>query len=145
MTEEQPKIHIDAGWKAEARAEKERLAKESEMATAERADRPGPGELPKADFRSLVNMLASQAFMGLGALADPKSGRPVVDLPGSRFAIELLAMMGEKTKGNLDDEESKELTQLLTELRARFVQISEMVAKQNVGDVDAAAAPPGSC
>ena len=144
MTEEQPKIHIDAGWKAEARAEKERLAKESEKATAERVDRPGPGELPKADFRSLVNMLASQAFMGLGALADPKSGRPVVDLPGSRFAIELLAMMGEKTKGNLDDEESKELTQLLTELRARFVQISEMVAKQNVGDVDAAAAPPGS-
>ena len=134
MTEEEPKIQIDTDWKAEAQAEKERLAKkESE---ADPGERPRPGELPKADFRTLVGAVASQAFISLGALGDPKSGRVVVDLPGAKFAIDLLGVLAEKTKGNITEEEAKELTQVLAELRARFVQFTNLVAQQSVAGTE---------
>ncbi|MCZ6736051.1 MAG: DUF1844 domain-containing protein [Planctomycetota bacterium] len=141
MTQEEStsKLHVDTDWKAEARAEKERLAKEEE-AKAERSEPPRAGELPKADFKALVGMLASQAILGLGAMGDPKSGRVVVDLPGARFSIDLLTMLEQRTKGNLTDEEVKELSQILAELRGRFVQISQLVAQQPAVAPEAAAA-----
>ena len=132
-----PKIHVDADWKAEAQAEKERLA-EAEAATGEQPA-TGRGELPPADFKGLVGLLASQAIMGLGAMPD-KSGKGVmIDLDGAKFAIDLLAMIEEKTTGNLDDEESKELNAVLVELRSRFVQITQMLAQQAAGPADNAA------
>ena len=86
-------------------------------------------------------MLASQAILGLGAMGDPKSGRVVVDLPGARFSIDLLTMLEQRTKGNLTDEEVKELSQILAELRGRFVQISQLVAQQPAVAPEAAATP----
>ena len=133
MTSEEPKIQIDSDWKAEAQAEKERLA-EKEQAQAEREPDHRPGELPVPDFRALVGTLASQAIMGLGAVGDPKTGRVVIDLVTSRFSIDLLGVLEEKTKGNISEEEAKELTQTLAELRARFVQISNLVAQQGVAE-----------
>ncbi len=131
-----PKLHIDSDWKTEARAEKARL-ESAEEAKERKGDRPGAGEMPKADMRGLIGVLASQAIMGLGAVGDPKAGKVVVDLPGSQFCIDLLAVLEEKTKGNLSDEEAKELNQILAELRGRFVQISHLIAAQ-------AAAGPGT-
>jgi hypothetical protein len=127
-TDDTPKIHVDSDWKAEAQAEKERLA-EAEMAKAENPT-PERGELPPADFKGLIGLLASQAIMGLGAMPD-KSGKGVmIDLEGSKFAIDLLAMIEEKTSGNLDEDEAKELEAVLTELRSRFVQITQLLAQQ---------------
>jgi hypothetical protein len=140
MTPEEPKIQIDSDWKAEAQAEKERLAKE-EQDKAEREPDRKPGELPQADFRALVGTLASQAIMGLGAIGDQKTGRVVIDLGTSRFAIDLLSVLEEKTKGNISDEEAKELSQTLAELRARFVQISNLVAQQSVAEAQGEAVP----
>ncbi len=138
MSQEEPRIQIDSDWKAEAHAEKECLAAKADAAEADRGERR-PGELPEADFKTLTGVLASQAIMGLGAVGDPKTGRVVVDLPAAKFSIDLLGVLEARTKGNLTEDEAKELTQILTELRARFVQISELVAKQNVG-----AAIPGA-
>ena len=113
MPEDQgaPKLHIDSDWKAEAQREKERLA-EKEKQAKPAAAKPGQpsretGELPPADFKSLIGMLASQAVMGLGAMADPQSGRVIIDLEGARFAIDLLDVLEQKTKGNLSEEEGK--------------------------------------
>ena len=131
------KLHIDSDWKAEAQKEKERLAqKEKEQKV--RAPKPGAGpspeggqqELPEPSFRSLVGMLASQAIMGLGAMADPQTNRVIIDLEGSRFAIDLLEVLEQKTKGNLTEEETKDLQQILAELRSRYVQIANLVARQ---------------
>jgi hypothetical protein len=139
MNQEEPKIQIDSDWKAEAQAEKERLAKQAEATEAQPGKR-GAGEVPPADFQTLIGTLASQAVMGLGAVRDPKTGGVVVDLPGARFAIDLLAVVEEKTKGNLSKQESVDLAQALSELRTRFVQISEAVAGQ-AGAAPAGAAP----
>lgn len=129
MADETPKIHVDTDWKAQAQAEKERLAAQEQQKAAERGE-AGREKLPPADFRTLVGTLASQAIMGLGAMGDPKSGRVMIDLDGSKFAIDLLGVLEEKTEGNLSDEESKELSQVLVELRNRYVQITQMVAQQ---------------
>ena len=138
-----PKLQIDSDWKAEAQAEKQRLA-EQEQAKESAGDQTQPAQLPKADFKSLMGVLASQAIMGLGAVADPKSGRVVIDLDGARFSIDLLGVLEEKTKENLSDEEDTELKQVITELQARFVQIAQLVAQQGAAtpEVDQISATP---
>jgi molybdopterin converting factor small subunit len=129
--EETPKIHIDEDWKKQAQAEKERLAAQAEAREKSRGGAAGgEGQLPEASFRSLVGLLASQALMGLGTMQDPQSKGVMVDLEGAKFNIDLLAVLEEKTKGNLEDEEEKELTQIVSELRNRYVQISELIAQQ---------------
>lgn len=130
MPDDAPKLHIDADWKEQAQAEKEKLSQKIDDSPRQ----PGPDELPPADMRALVGSLASQALMGLGAYADPQTGRAMIDLMGSRFAIDLLGVLQEKTKGNLTPEESSELNEVVAELRQRFVQIATMIQQQMAKD-----------
>ncbi len=123
------KLHIDSDWKAQAEAEREKLRKiDAQRATTTQDD--SADKLPPADFRSIVGLLATQALGGLGAYGDPDTRRVVVDLPAAQFAIDLLGVLAEKTKGNLSDEENKELTAILAELRSRFVHFAQMMAAQ---------------
>jgi hypothetical protein len=133
MTDTPPKIEIDSDWKAEAQAEKERLA------TAEKnvEERTEARKVPDADFRGLLGALASQALMGLGMHQDPSGKGVMVDLEGSKFVIDLIGVVEEKTKGNLSEDEAAELTQLYTELQNRFVQIAQLVTAQATGGADA--------
>lgn len=138
-----PSLHIDSDWKAQAEAERTRLAAKDAAMDA-RGAAGAPEQLPPAEFRSLVGLLASQAVMGLGTMADPQ-GRVVVDLEGSKFATDLLQVLAEKTKGNLTPEEAGELEEVLRELKMRFTAITRMVAEQMSrapGSVQAA--PAGS-
>ena len=128
-TDEAPKLYVDSDWKAEAQAEKERLSQEEEQREKSRAER-GPRGMPEASFKTLMSVMASQAIMGLGAITDPKSGGVVIDLEGAKLSIDLLAILEEKTKGNLSEEEASEMSHLVTELRSRFVQVAQLVAQQ---------------
>ncbi len=130
MPDDAPKLHIDADWKEQAQAEKEKLSQKIDDSPRQ----PGPDEFPPADMRALVGSLASQALMGLGAYADPQTGRAMIDLMGSRFAIDLLGVLEEKTKGNLTPDEASELKEVLSELRQRFVQIASMIQQQMAKD-----------
>jgi hypothetical protein len=136
------RLHIDSDWKAEAQAEKERLSQKEQEAAAKTSQDRG---LPQANFQALVGVLTSQAIMGLGAYTDPKTNRVVIDLEGAKFSIDLLEVVEQKTKGNLSEEEATEIKQVLAELRNRFVQITQLVAKQKAaGNVDEEASPsPG--
>ncbi|MHC4949107.1 MAG: DUF1844 domain-containing protein [Planctomycetota bacterium] len=128
---ETPKIQIDSDWKAEAQAEKDRLAAQEAKAAESGTAPPGRGgPLPEAEFKTLIGVLASQAIMGLGAMADPNTGRVLIDLEGAQLSIDLLAVLEEKTKGNLSEEEAGELRQVLAELRSRFVQVTQLIARQ---------------
>ncbi|MCI0637267.1 MAG: DUF1844 domain-containing protein [Actinobacteria bacterium] len=122
-----PKLHIDSDWKAAAQAEKDRLREHEQ---AKQAAAPDAHELPDPSMTALLDMLASQAVMGLGAYADPKTGGIVIDLPGAKFGIDLLQVVEEKTRGNLSSEESEHLKRLLAELRSRFVQIVRLMEQQ---------------
>jgi hypothetical protein len=146
-----PKLHVDSDWKAQAQAEKERLAAEEKSRAQggeQAAGAPGAGgprRLPDANFKTLMSVLASQALMGLGTLQDPESKGVMIDLDGSRFSIDLLGVLEEKTRGNLSQEESTELAQLLAELRSRYVHVSRLVAEHAAaGKVQTAGGAPGA-
>ena len=133
-----PHIIVDDDWKTQAQAEKERLAKEVEgqeagapAAGAEGApgQRPtGPRELPPASFSTLVTSLATQVFMSLGGVEDPRTKRRLVDLALARHHIDTLSVLEEKTKGNLTDDEKKLLDRALYETRMQYVQIAQRVS-----------------
>ena len=75
-----------------------------------------------AGFTSLVIMLSSSAWMGLGKIADPVSGEVKKDLTGARYSIDVLAMLREKTKGNLNREEERLLNGMIADLQANYAE-----------------------
>jgi len=77
-------------------------------------------ELPPADFDFLVYSLRLQAEMNMGLLPFGEIEKPDYEL--ARHHIDLLAMLQDKTKGNLTIEEQRALDNSITELRFRFVQ-----------------------
>jgi hypothetical protein len=129
MSDETPKIIIDDDWKSSAQAEKAKLAEKEAQRAAEQADSGSTSGIPEqVGFRELLSMLATQALMYMGAFPD-ESGRAMVALDIAKLNIDLLAVLEEKTKGNLDQDEAKMLGQTLTELRFQFVEVSKAVAK----------------
>ncbi len=74
-------------------------------------------------FTAFVISLASTAAIHFGDLPDPVSGQPgELNLDGASQIIEILALLEQKTRGNLTAEERQVLEQVLYELRMRFVQ-----------------------
>jgi hypothetical protein len=74
------------------------------------------------DFNALVLSLGSSALIHLGLAPDPTSGTPDVDLGLAEQSIDLLALLQEKTRGNLSEEEARFLEQILFDLRMRFIE-----------------------
>ncbi|MCP5058253.1 MAG: DUF1844 domain-containing protein [bacterium] len=86
----------------------------------------GPADLPGVDFASFSLSLATSALYHMGLVADPETGQSAeANLPVARQTIDTLVMLQEKTQGNLSDEEQGLLTNLLTELRMRFVEAAK--------------------
>jgi len=85
--------------------------------------------LPPPTFEFLVFSLKTQAEMRLGLLAFGEEEPEAPDLPVARHTIDLLAMIAEKTKGNLAYDEQRLIDNALTELRFRFVQVTEATGK----------------
>ncbi|MGD0776783.1 MAG: DUF1844 domain-containing protein [Candidatus Solibacter sp.] len=98
------------------------------------ADNEAPREeprmpLPPASFLFLVLSLRAQCEIQLGLMHYGEEEKPEPDLELARHTIDLLAVLLEKTKGNLGMEEHRMLENSLTELRFRYVQVSDEVAK----------------
>jgi hypothetical protein len=73
-------------------------------------------------FTAFVVSLASTAAIHFGDLPDPATGKlSPLNLDGAAQMIEILAMLDQKTRGNLTAEERQVLEQILYELRMRFV------------------------
>jgi hypothetical protein len=85
--------------------------------------------LPPASFAFLVLSLRTQAEMQLGLMAFGEEEKPEPNLPLARHSIDMLGVLLEKTKGNLSLDEKRMLENSLTELRFRFVQVTEEAAK----------------
>lgn len=79
---------------------------------------------PQVTFASLVMSLATTAAVHFGDLADPATGRQSEpNIEGARQMIEILGILQQKTKGNLDQDEATILERVLYELRMRFVEV----------------------
>ena len=77
------------------------------------------------NFASFVLSLVHTAAVHFGDVADPGTGeRHAPNLPLAQQMIDVLAMLEEKTRGNLSAEERQLIDQVLYELRMRFVEVS---------------------
>jgi len=105
---------VDGAWKDRAEQEKK---KAEEKARRE----AGTREPPSASFAMLLEAYAYQAEIGFGDVEDPKGGRIERDLSIAKFAIDMLGIIEEKTKGNLTSAEESVLRSLLQNLRLRYL------------------------
>lgn len=117
---------VDEEWKAQVAREKERLG-------SREAGRPKEEEraLPPASFVSFISSLAAQTLIQLGEVENPLTGKRRIDLPGAQYSIDLLTVLRDKTKGNLSQEEERQLDGALFDLRMRFVQASQCPPEQS--------------
>ena len=101
----------------------------SEVENTEQSQEESRIQLPPASFTFIVMSLRAQAEMHLGLMQFGDEPKPEPDLPMARHSIDLMSVLSEKTKGNLTLEEQRMLENSLTELRFRFVHVSDEVAK----------------
>ena len=82
----------------------------------------GPGQtMPDATFSVLVQTLATQAALFLSDERDPETGESLRQLDLAKHHVDLLAVLEEKTKGNLTPEEKRLLDTVLYELRMAYI------------------------
>jgi hypothetical protein len=143
MAEEKPSLHIDTDWKRQAQEEKKRLAeeetrkaKESAPAAPSAATGAGPassraaaaagrgrGEMPPATFPTLVQSILTQVLFYLGDLTT-RGAEPNVNLDMAKHQIDILGVLEEKSRGNLNEDEKKLLDTALYEARMRYVSVA---------------------
>src|ERR1700716_3641312 len=86
------------------------------------------GELSQR-FIDFVIMHAQNAALFLGQIPNPKTGEAEVNLDLARMFIDQLAMIQEKTRGNLTNEEATVLRNTLSNLQMAFVEVARQVGK----------------
>ncbi len=78
--------------------------------------------LPEINFASFVLSISSSVLLHFGDVPDPISGKKERNLAMAKQTIDILGILKEKTKGNLDREEEQLLENLLHDLRLKYVQ-----------------------
>lgn len=80
-----------------------------------------PVALAAVDFSTHVLSLASTALIAIGKIPGPEGEAHAIDLETARHLIDVLAMLEQKTRGNLDETEHKLLASLIYDLRVAYV------------------------
>jgi hypothetical protein len=106
---EEPSVQSTAQSSVEDQTESSPVAEDEEFDETEM-----PGADDPASFVNFLTTLASQAASALGAVPHPVTGQRQVDLESGKYWIDVLAMLDEKTKGNLHEQESRLLKGLLS-------------------------------
>ena len=78
--------------------------------------------LPEINFSTFVIGLSTQALMHLGEIGNPISGKAETDVPVAKQMIDILAMLKDKTRGNLDPNEDRLMQDILFDLRMKYVE-----------------------
>ena len=89
--------------------------------------RPHRAQDFQVSFDKFIASLYMSSLMQLG-LAAPQGEKPEVDLIGARQTIDTIAMLQEKTKGNLTPQEDSMLQNILYELRMAYLEVTNMIA-----------------
>jgi len=122
------KIIIDEDWKSQVAAEKEAALHKPAADTAG-ADGLGAddfsGELPEASFELLISTFVTEAMVALGQFPHPGTGQIEADPGHAKFAIDMLNVIAEKSKGNLNPMEEQGLGDILHQLRMAFLAVTQ--------------------
>lgn len=82
---------------------------------------------PNTPFTNFIEPLIAQAYMSLGMLRNPYQPQAKIDVGAARQMIEILTLLKDKTKGNLDPDEDDFLETHLGELKLAFVQRTKSI------------------
>ena len=114
-------------------------AQKRESAGTKPAQKPEParpadtaeGEQPKPSrgIQMLINFVAQNAAMLLGAYPDPRSGQPMLDLEGARELIDMLDGLREASRGNLASDDERLLLDVLGSLKLSYMEMTKAAAK----------------
>ena len=77
---------------------------------------------PEINFSTFIFSLNTSALLHLGEIPDPATGKQQEDLAMAKQTIDLIAMLQEKTRGNLAPDEENLVKHILYDLRLRYVQ-----------------------
>lgn len=81
-------------------------------------------------FMNFLSTIVTNIATVLGIAPHPITGQKMVDLDAGKYWIDVLAMLKEKTKGNLDPDEEEMLDQLLAESRMQYVQMMRLTEEK---------------
>ena len=81
--------------------------------------------VPPASLATLVTTLATQALHSMGVIEIPGAPQSQANLDVAKHLIDTVAVLQEKTKGNVTPEEAKLLEDALHQLRLAFVQVQK--------------------
>ena len=109
MTEEDKK-KVDDAWKESVSKEKEKSQENVQ---------PPPQEM---SFGMFITSLGMQVLMHLGEITNPLTKKKEQDLTQAKQTIDLISMLKDKTKGNLEEDETTLLENLLYELRMKYIE-----------------------
>jgi hypothetical protein len=98
---------------------------DAEQTSTERGQLP---PLPDASLASLLAMLSNQAMVALALIRNPATGKAEKELTLARYFIDLIDVLEQKTKGNLDPDEAAALDETLHTLRMAYVHRSKETA-----------------
>ena len=109
----QSRKKVDDNWKQSVEKEKQEPKVQGEFIP------------PEPDFKFFITTLTLQASIALGHMVNPITGKTEKDPTQAKFLIDTLGMLQEKTKGNLTQEETDLLENLLYELRVAYLAKEE--------------------
>jgi len=81
--------------------------------------------LPQINFTTFLMSLSTQALMHLGEIPSPLSGKVEIDVPVAKQMIDIIGVLREKTRGNLDKGEDDLLEGILYDLRMKYVEAAK--------------------
>ena len=79
-------------------------------------------DYPQVNFTNFVISLSTSALFHFGDFPEEEGGRAEKNLPAAKQTIDILSMLNEKTKGNLDQNEANLISGVLYELKMRYVK-----------------------
>jgi len=131
--------YVDESWKEQALKEKDVLAGGSQQQAGQEAPvndkvtqqfqgvQAGAEQAQaiEVNFLNYITSLGFQAMIFMGEIPNPATNEVGKDLNQAKFLIDTLSMLGEKTAGNLNDQEKDLLENSIHELQMKYVQISD--------------------
>jgi hypothetical protein len=118
------KLYVDEDWKSQVEAEKAASAAGGEQKAAPAEEKRPPEPLPPPSLTFLASTLYLQGAIAMGLLPNPMSDKSELQLDRAKHAIDMLAMLQEKTEGNRTPDESAEIEEMLHQLRMAFVSLN---------------------
>jgi hypothetical protein len=80
---------------------------------------------PSRPLQMLINFVAQNAAMLLGAYPDPRTGEAMLDLEGARELVDMLDALREATSGNLATEDERLLVDIIASLKLSFMEMTK--------------------